>query len=141
MVMGAEGSLLRERLRSAEQDDTSRCAIGGLDLGGRLPSTPDGLCVGDALTMIPPITGNGMSMALESAALAQPQLERYSRGTLSWVEACQLSYATAKRVFSSRLRWGCWLHRLACNAFLQRLAAVPMLNSELLWRWWFERTR
>jgi 2-polyprenyl-6-methoxyphenol hydroxylase-like FAD-dependent oxidoreductase len=122
-------------------DDTSRCAVGGLDLAGRLPSNPNELCIGDALTMIPPITGNGMSMALESAALAQTHLERYSRDALSWGEACELIHADARRVFASRLRWGRLLHRLACNALLQGPAAVPLLNSHRLWGWLFERTR
>src|SRR6185295_14480720 len=53
---------LSDRLRRAEWDEDSFCSVGGLPFRDRIPSEPGDICVGDALAMIPPVTGNGMSM-------------------------------------------------------------------------------
>jgi flavin-dependent dehydrogenase len=74
------------RLRAARVDESSFSAVAGFELGPQ--EVDDGLCaIGDAESMIPPFTGNGMSMAFQSAELALEPLARWSAGTLSW-EAC-----------------------------------------------------
>src|SRR6185436_1930700 len=53
---------------NAEWDEASFSAVAGLPPYPRLAS--DGCAVGDALSMPAPVTGNGMSMAFESAEMA-----------------------------------------------------------------------
>lgn len=42
------------------------------------------LSIGDCFASIPPLTGNGMSMALESSDLTATWIQRYVSGALSW---------------------------------------------------------
>jgi hypothetical protein len=66
--------------------------------------------------MIPPFTGNGMSMAFQSAEVALDPLWRWSRGELSW-DACV-----------ARIHGG--LH----HRFRRRLLAASALHPMLLRR-------
>src|SRR5207247_3708941 len=80
LLRGSPGSPLHERLATAEFDEASVCSVAGLPLKPQRAVAKDECCIGDALTMIPPVTGNGMSMAFESAELAAEPLAAYSRG-------------------------------------------------------------
>jgi hypothetical protein len=64
--------------------------------------------------MIPPFTGNGMSMAFEAAAITLDPLEKWSRGGMEW-DDCVAE-------ISSRLRL----------RFRRRLAAAQALHPVLL---------
>jgi 2-polyprenyl-6-methoxyphenol hydroxylase-like FAD-dependent oxidoreductase len=130
---------LRHRLEGAEILEDTFCSVAGLSLE---PATarPEECCVGDALTMIPPVTGNGMSMAFESAGLALDPLLAYSEGTISWIQVREniaRRYATA---FTGRLRWAGWLHRFLFSRIFGVLGP-PALRSELVWRTLFRHTR
>ena len=59
--------------------------------------------------MIPPVTGNGMSMAFEAAEMAIGPLAAYSRGESSWSEARESVAAACDRAFARRLAWARWL--------------------------------
>jgi flavin-dependent dehydrogenase len=106
---GAAGSVLRQRLDAATIDETSLCAVAGFSLRPRRAAEQDECCIGDALTMIPPVTGNGMSMAFESAELAVGPLVAYSQGALSWEAARAAIAAACDERFRRRLRWAWWL--------------------------------
>lgn len=54
--------------------------------------------------MIPPVTGNGMSMAFESAELALEPLVGFSRGGLSWEAAHRAIAGSCDDRFAPRLR-------------------------------------
>ncbi|MFN0067655.1 MAG: FAD-dependent monooxygenase, partial [Limisphaerales bacterium] len=82
-LAGPPGSALRMRLATADWDEASFCAVAGLTLRPWRAADRGECCVGDALGMIPPVTGNGMSLALESAALAADPLAAWSRGGAS----------------------------------------------------------
>ncbi|TAK97512.1 MAG: hypothetical protein EPO07_13130 [Verrucomicrobia bacterium] len=134
-------SPLRERLSAACFDETSICSVAGLSLQPRHAVERDECCIGDAVTMIPPVTGNGMSMAFESAEVAVEPLLAWSRSKTSWVET-QLSIAkNCDAAFKRRLAWARWLQALvlspACQSPLVWLAA----RSDFFWRFWFARTR
>ncbi len=64
---GPADSALRKRLAGAEFLEDSFCCAAGLGLEPRRAAERAECCVGDAITMIAPVTGNGMSMAFESA--------------------------------------------------------------------------
>ena len=101
----------------------------------------DQCCIGDALTMIAPVTGNGMSMALEAAELAIEPLALYSRGNESWSQAQASIAETCDRAFARRLTWARRLQKLLFMPATGDCLAVLMLRSEWLWRLFFTRTR
>jgi flavin-dependent dehydrogenase len=141
LLRGEPGSPLRKRLADAKFDDASFCAVAGLSLKPQRAVARPEVCVGDAITMIPPVTGNGMSMAFESAELAVAPLAAWSRGAISWNEARENIASACDEQFFRRLRWACALQQLMFTSSLH----APMLwladYSDLFWRLAFERTR
>lgn len=99
-------SALADVLRGAEVRDGSFCAIAGFE-PGRQAVREGELCIGDAERMIPPFTGNGMSMAFEAAEAALDPLIAWSRGELEWRHAChairhELGVRFRKRMVAAR---------------------------------------
>ena len=86
--------------------------------------------IGDAHAMIAPLTGNGMSMAFESAEAAVDPLLAYARGTAPWTEAIA-RINEALRQFRARLTWGKWLQRAAFHPWLLPLCSQPALRKLL----------
>ena len=109
LLRGKPDSPLRERLASARFDESSFCSVAGLSLKPQRATDKSECCIGDAVTMIPPVTGNGMSMAFESAEIAIEPLSRYSRGEMNWPEACDAIARACDAAFAERLTWA---HRL-----------------------------
>ena len=110
-------------------------------LGAQRAAARTECCVGDALTMIPPVTGNGMSMAFESAELAIEPLTAYTCGEIPWALARQTIARRCDEAFAQRLAWARWL---------QRMMLAPGLQNALVylaphWAWWwrviFAKTR
>jgi flavin-dependent dehydrogenase len=141
LLRGERGSPLRERLADAKFDDSSFCAVAGLSLAPQRAVTRPEVCVGDAITMIPPVTGNGMSMAFESAELAVAPLTAWSCGEISWNETRTEIASACDEQFSRRLRWARGLQQLMFASPLH----APLLwladHSDGFWRMAFERTR
>lgn len=139
-LAGPEASLLHERLATARFDAATFCAVAGLDTRPRMAKAAD--CrIGDALTMIAPMTGNGMSMALESAELATPSLVEFSQGRLSWSEAkAQISRACNAR-FRRRLHCAAWLQELLFYPRLRRGVMQVVAHSEPAGNLLFKLTR
>ncbi len=141
LLRGEPGTLLWRRLEHAEVDADSFCTVAGLSLRPARAARRGECCVGDAMTMIPPVTGNGMSMAFEAAELALPPLRAYSRGDLDWREA-QASVAQAcDEAFAGRLAWARLLQRLMFTLRLKGRAARMALASDWVWRLLFRKTR
>jgi menaquinone-9 beta-reductase len=138
---GPEGSVLRARLAAAQFDDSSFCSVAGLSLRPKCATQRKECRVGDALTMIPPVTGNGMSMAFESAELAVAPLAKFSRGDLTWAEARQEMALRCDQRFSSRLRWAAQLQGALFQPRARSVLIFLAARSEWFWRWIFERTR
>ena len=139
-LRGPENSALRVRLDGAQFDESSFCSVAGISLrpqqGARLPECS----IGDAVTMIPPVTGNGMSMAFESAELAIEPLVNFSQGRLTWSQAGQQIAQAIDTKFARRLRVSAWLQPAL---FLPpaRSALFLAARSERLWPWLFKLTR
>lgn len=89
-------------IRGAEIRAGSACAVAGF-APGRQPSEARGIRIGDAERMIPPFTGNGMSMAFESAACALDPLLAWARGHISWAAAGNATRAALSRQFRTRM--------------------------------------
>jgi menaquinone-9 beta-reductase len=101
---------LAERLRRAEWRDGSFCAVAGFELG-RQENTPGLLCIGDSNCMIPPFTGNGMSMAFQAAETASGPLVSWAAGELAWQDAANRVRSALNRRFRRRLAVARTLHR------------------------------
>ena len=97
--------------------------------------------IGDALTMIPPFTGNGMSMAFESAELAVESLERWSSGKSTWTEARQSIASQCDEAFALRLSWANRLHALMFLGPLQPAIVRWLPSSKWSWKFLFSHTR
>ena len=138
---GSPGSPLSERLAHAEFIDSSLCAVAGLSLRPKRAGELDKICVGDAITMIPPVTGNGMSMAFESAELAIMPLSEWSRGMCSWAEARRNIATACDGAFHRRLQAAQWLQRLVLAPVLHNPLVALSNRMDWFWRLAFERTR
>jgi flavin-dependent dehydrogenase len=106
---------LAARLAESQPDPGSFCAVAGFELG-RQDADP-GLCVvGDAESMIPPFTGNGMSMAFESAELALDPLVSWSQGKIPWDHCVSAIRDRLHRRFRKRMTAAQALHPLLLHS-------------------------
>jgi 2-polyprenyl-6-methoxyphenol hydroxylase-like FAD-dependent oxidoreductase len=100
---------LAERIQRAAPDPDSFCAVAGFETGRQAGPT---FSIGDAAHMIPPFTGNGMTMAFESAECALDPVLEYAAGKITWQEAADESRLAQQRRFSKRMRTAGLLHSL-----------------------------
>lgn len=141
LLRGQPDSALRRRLEAAEFDEDSICTVAGLSMQPHRAEEWRECCVGDSVTMIPPLTGNGMSMAFESAELAIAPLVKWSRGELSWKETQKKVADECDAAFARRLKWARCLQRLVLNPAWQNVLVLLANRSEWFWRSWFTLTR
>jgi 2-polyprenyl-6-methoxyphenol hydroxylase-like FAD-dependent oxidoreductase len=141
LLRGPIGSPLHQRLASAEFDEDSFCAVAGLSLQPYRAVTRADCCIGDTITMIPPVTGNGMSMAFESAELAIEPLVAWSRGEIAWTEVQSQIARRCDAAFARRLAWAKWLQRFVLTPPLQNALVCLAARSGWFWRMAFEKTR
>ncbi|HEU5397129.1 MAG TPA: hypothetical protein VFV81_08170, partial [Verrucomicrobiae bacterium] len=117
------------------------CSVAGLSLKQRRVLNQDEICLGDAITMIPPVTGNGMSLAFESAQLAADPLAAFSAGKCSWPEARRRIAGLCDERFSRRLFWAQQLQQILLSPSRRTLLFHLVSRSDWIWRMTFERTR
>ena len=96
-------------LESATVREGSFSGVSAISFG-RQPRPADACALGDAEWMIPPFTGNGMTMAFESAEVALPHLLRFSAGEAGWRAALDAIHAGLRRRFKDRMRIANTLH-------------------------------
>jgi 2-polyprenyl-6-methoxyphenol hydroxylase-like FAD-dependent oxidoreductase len=100
---------LARRIGDGQSDPSSFCVTAAA-LGDRRVAPAGTVRIGDACASIPPFTGNGLAMALQSAALAVAPLGAYSRGEAPWAECARaVARAQASR-FDRRLLVSSLLH-------------------------------
>lgn len=114
---------LAGRLRAARMDPNSLKGVNRFHLGWQTQRDA-AVRIGDAAVMIPPFTGNGMTMALQSALAAVEPLTQWSRGALSWSTARNAICQTHRRMFATRLRWARALQWLLLQPLSRRLCAA-----------------
>lgn len=122
---------LADLLATAEWKVGSFTAVAGFGLG--LQETPPGiLTLGDSHAIIPPFTGNGMTMAFQSAEIALPILARFAEGKLDWQTTCSSISAIHRKTFQKRLTAAKFLHPLlfknASLPLLKHAPLTPILN-------------
>jgi menaquinone-9 beta-reductase len=141
LLRGKPGSALHERLATAHFDENSFCSVAGLSLKPQRAADKDECCLGDAVTMIPPVTGNGMSMAFESAEIALEPLTRYSRGETTWSEARGTVAQKCDAAFAQRLNWARRLQWLLFSPVLHTPLGKALIRSDALWNLMYAKTR
>lgn len=104
-------SKLAGLLATCEWRTESISAVAGFQLGHQ-EAVPGLLALGDAVSMIPPFTGNGMSMAFQSAELAVEPLAAWSGGEKSWQAAVNEIRIRTERKFKRRLAVAATLHSI-----------------------------
>jgi len=114
-------ALLQRRLAGAVPVPGTQAAVAPVDL--RRKPQPWGTLphVGDAALMIPPLCGDGMSMALRSALLCAPLADGCLRGEIS-LAGWQREYEQSiRREFYGPMQWGRLLHELLGMPVVPRL--------------------
>jgi flavin-dependent dehydrogenase len=110
--------VLHRKLAHAVPVPGTQAAVAPVDLNRRRLAWDVIPHVGDAALMIPPLCGDGMSMALRSARLCASLADSYLNGEIS-LSRWQAEYTQSiQREFKGPLRWG---------RFLQWLFGVPIL--------------
>jgi 2-polyprenyl-6-methoxyphenol hydroxylase-like FAD-dependent oxidoreductase len=132
---------LAKRLAAAELDETSFCAVAGISLRRPGASKLNECALGDSFAVIPPVTGNGMSVAFESAALAVGPLTAYSRREISWAVARQQIGMRMDKTFKRRLIWAGRLQRLMLLPPNLAFIGKSLLRSQIAWSFLFSKTR
>jgi menaquinone-9 beta-reductase len=140
-LRGPHGSRLRERMCNAVFVPDSFCAVAGINLAPQLARRQTECRIGDALTMIPPLTGNGMSVAFESAEMAMEPLAAWSRGEAAWPRVRQTVASRCDSAFARRLAWARWLQQMILAPVLQNAIVLLTSRSEWFWRTTFAKTR
>jgi flavin-dependent dehydrogenase len=123
--------LLAEQLQSAQWRDDSFSACAGFSLG-KQSSNSGSMSLGDSHAIIPPFTGNGMTMAFESAEIALPHLIAYSENRISWEQACYRTDMQLHKHFRKRLTASRFIHPLlfhpASRHLLKHVPIAPILS-------------
>jgi flavin-dependent dehydrogenase len=101
--------VLAGRIFGARVDAESFLGVAGFRLG-RQEHREGIAALGDAWAMIPPFTGNGMSMAFESARIAVDPLQAWVAGRWNWRETLARLHEESKRHFSKRMFLGRLMH-------------------------------
>ena len=141
VLRGPPGTLLWDRLAGAVIERDSFCSVAGLSLRPCRAAARSECCIGDAMTLIPPVTGNGMSMAFEAAEMAIEPLAAYSRGESSWSEARQAVAVACDRAFARRLAWARGLQWMMFTPLLRGWTGRMALKSDILWGAMYGLTR
>lgn len=99
-------------------------AVGQLSFRPKDQFASDVCMIGDAAGMIAPLCGDGMGMALRSAEMAVPLIERFLDGDLT-PETFRKSYRRAwHREFSVRMIVGRWLNGALTRPVVSRFAVA-----------------
>jgi flavin-dependent dehydrogenase len=97
---------LAQRLAGGKLLSDSMAAVSPVVVGTR-PEPWDGIpLIGDAIARIPPLCGDGMSMALRSAYLCMEHGDAYLRGKQTMEEWRRRYSRAIESEFSAPLRWG-----------------------------------
>jgi 2-polyprenyl-6-methoxyphenol hydroxylase-like FAD-dependent oxidoreductase len=122
--------LLAANVAQAEWRDSSFSSIAGIGLG-RQPISPGILSLGDSHSMIPPFTGNGMSMAFQSAETALPLLISYAKHGHDWETVCQSTERELQKRFRKRMTASLFLHPFLFQTATRHLLKYAPLNPVL----------
>lgn len=122
-----------------QKDESSFSATAGFSFGSQ--EQVGDFCVGDASYLIPPFTGNGMSMALESAWLAGPHLVRYAQQESSWAVAVRDYRQDCATFFKKRMKLSGAMQPLLFHRFGRALLKTTAKTGVLPFEFLFHQLR
>lgn len=131
---------LAEKTRTCEWREGAFSAVAGFQLGHQQKGS-ELIVVGDAESMIPPFTGNGMSMAFEAAETATHPLVEWSQGDIAWHDARSSVARLLQKRFAMRLSVAQSAHSLLLGAAGQSLISAAASSGLLPFRCLFRLTR
>lgn len=117
---GAGLDHLVTRLSKATLHANSRCAVAGLDYR-HSPADAATAGLGDHASLIPPFTGHGMTIALQSARLALDPLIAWSRHEQDWPTTLRQIDQLLQQHLGSKTRRASWLHGWLLQPSRQRV--------------------
>lgn len=123
---GMEGMAVRlkhARLREGSFKGVNRFALGWQAGYGR------GVRIGDAAAIIPPLTGNGMTMALQGALGALGPLRAWSEERQNWAQTERAVVSLQRRTFARRLAWAAGFQSILMSPPLRRWAAAAIRHG------------
>jgi len=110
-----------QALESIEMIGGSTCCVSGISYNAsQLSKTNSLLRVGDRMSTIPPLTGNGMSLAIESSWLASEPIARYADNHQNWSQTLEYLAVLQTRFFQKRL---------AVSVPLQHVMMAPFMHG------------
>lgn len=128
---------LAEKLARGTVHEDSRCAVAGLDYRSALPVAAQG-SLGDHSALIPPFTGHGMTIALQSARLALDPLIAWSNHRQDWPETLRQIDHRLRTSLRPKVRRAIWLHRWLLQPTRQQillaLARVHLLPTQAVYQ-------
>ncbi|HAV13357.1 MAG TPA: hypothetical protein DCX06_07710 [Opitutae bacterium] len=131
-------STVRQRIAAAEIDPASYAGVAGINFSEPPDHASKHLRLGDAYSVIPPFTGNGMSIALESAEIAFPKCLAYANNRQSWDETVNQIQQACDTRFSRRLkaakRLHPWISESKRQHTLATLSRLHLLPFRLLYK-------
>lgn len=127
-VAEAGMAALGKRLDRAQLREGSLKGLNRFELGWQ-PAFGRGVRIGDAAAMIPPLTGNGMTMALQGALAALEPLRAWSAGLADWATTEQAVAETQRRLFGGRLRWAAALQAILMRPLLRKCCAASLRHG------------
>jgi 2-polyprenyl-6-methoxyphenol hydroxylase-like FAD-dependent oxidoreductase len=120
-------------------DPGSISAVSGISFEASNP--PSECCVGDALRMVPPFTGNGMSIAVESAFGAAHSLTEYSEERRTWPQTLREVNTGLRKLFRRRFAAANLLHSVAHRSWTRRVMLSGLRTFSPLLPLCFKATR
>ncbi|MCZ8511890.1 NAD(P)/FAD-dependent oxidoreductase [Paenibacillus filicis] len=134
---GRRNPRLRDLLERAVPVPGTQAAVAPVRLHSRPLAWDTVPCIGDAAVMMPPLCGDGMSMALRSASLCSAWADAYLRGELTleqWRDAYSRALSTE---FSGPLRVGRLIHKVSGLPVLPGMLAglsrlIPSLPAAIV---------
>jgi flavin-dependent dehydrogenase len=119
----AANPALARKMANAEALVETECAVAPVDTYRRAQPWGDFAQLGDSAVMLPPLCGDGMAMALQSARLCAPLADAYLRG--------QISFATWEKLY--RRTWSKeFRHRVKLGRRLQKMLQTPIVADGML---------
>lgn len=129
---------LAEQLSQSEIDPESHVGVAGISFAQTPPQNDKIARLGDAYSVIPPFTGNGMSIALESAAIAFPEVHAYALDQQSWSTTVEHIQQQLHKNFHHRLRYAQalhpWIHYPLRQGILTIIARLHLLPFHSLYK-------
>lgn len=95
--------------------------------------------IGDSFGVIPPFTGNGMAMALESALLAADLLEDFALGKISWDSLKAELFRRLHWAFRERMFFAGLLHHALLSGSLFQFGASQLRKWDRSFPWIYQR--